>query len=248
MIDHDGTPGPAAKGAEAMSTATPPTKQAAIPPLENGDTLTRAEFERRYDAMPDLKKAELLEGEVYMSPPVRHRQQGLPHTQLSCWLSIYAASTPGVEPSDNSSVRLDDENEPQPDLFLFVKPENGGRARIGEEGYVEGPPELVAEIAASSVSNDANKKRRIYERAGALEYVIWRVQDQALDWLVLREGRYEELAPPADGTLRSEAFPGLWLDREALLRGDLARVLAMLERGLASPEHAAFVGRLSRQA
>ncbi|WP_165234351.1 Uma2 family endonuclease [Aquisphaera insulae] len=228
-----------------MSTATPEAKPAVIPPLDNGDVLTREEFERRYDAMPELKKAELLEGEVFMGSPVRQREHSLPHTQLSCWLGTYAAFTPGVEPGDNGSVRLDDDNEPQPDLLLMIRPENGGRARIDEEGYIEGAPELVAEVAASSASRDANRKLRIYRNHGVLEYILWRVLDEKLDWLILREGRYEELAATADGVLRSEVFPGLWLDRGALLRGEMPRVLAVLQEGIATPEHAAFVGRLN---
>ena len=47
------------------------THQSKILPLENGDRLSRLEFERRYQAMPELKKAELIEGRVYMASPVR---------------------------------------------------------------------------------------------------------------------------------------------------------------------------------
>ncbi|QEH31565.1 hypothetical protein OJF2_00300 [Aquisphaera giovannonii] len=228
-----------------MSTATSRIRPAAIPPLENGDVLTRQEFERRYDAMPELKKAELLEGEVYMGSPVGD-EHGTSHSYLGYILTGYAIGTPGVQPCDNTIVRLTEASMPQPDLFLMVKPENGGRMRRGEGRILDGVPELAAEIAVSSASIDANRKRRVYERAGVVEYVLWRVEDEALDWLVLREGRYEELAPSADGILRSEAFPGLWLDREALLRGDMARVQAVAQQGLAAPEHAAFVERLNR--
>ena len=110
----------------------------AIPPLENGDRLTRAEFERRYDAMPDLKKAELIEGEVYMPSPVRHGRHSHPHTRLVTWLGNYETDTPGVEAGDNGSIRLDLDNEPQPDAFLIIRPEHGGQARISEDDYIEG--------------------------------------------------------------------------------------------------------------
>jgi Uma2 family endonuclease len=109
---------------------------------------------------------------------------------------------------------------------------------------LEGGPELIVEVAASSASIDLNTKRDIYERNGVREYIVWRVLQQQLDWFILREGNYEELQPHTDGTLRSEVFPGLWLDRTALLQGDLVRVLAVLQQGLASPEHAAFVVQL----
>src|SRR5215468_7286816 len=83
----------------------------AIPPLENGDTLTRAEFERRYESMPHLKKAELIEGVVYMPSPVRQLQHGEPHAHLIIWLGYYLVGTPGVTVGDNSTVRLDLDNE-----------------------------------------------------------------------------------------------------------------------------------------
>jgi Uma2 family endonuclease len=218
----------------------------AIPPLENGDRLTRAEFERRYDAMPELKKAELIDGEVYIPSPVRQDRHSHPHTQLVTWLGIYEIGTPGVEAGDNGSIRLDLDNEPQPDAFLFLRPECGGQARISEDDYLEGAPELVAEVAASSVSFDLGRKRDVYRRHSVREYVVWRVVDRQLDWFVNREGRFEPLSPGADGVLRSTVFPGLWLDPAALVRGDLTRVMAILQQGLNSPEHADFVARLAR--
>ena len=221
-----------------------PPNQPPFPALENGDSLTRAEFERRYEAMPELKKAELIEGQVYVGSPVRYRRHGKPHGQLMGWLAVYVAGTPGVGAGDNASIRLDLDNEPQPDAFLMFEPERDGRARISADDYIEGAPELVAEIAASSVSYELGKKLHVYRRNGVREYIVWRVQDREVDWFVLREGRYEPLAPAADGVLRSTVFPGLWLDPAALLRGDLAAVLAIVQQGLNSPEHADFAARL----
>jgi Uma2 family endonuclease len=238
-------------GADAMAVLTrrprptdPTEPPDGIPPLENGDRLSRAEFERRYDAMPELKRAELIEGEVYVSSPVRVQRHGEPHGRLMTWIGTYTASTPDLLAADNSSIRLDLDNEPQPDIFLMIRPEHRGQAGISEDDYVEGAPELVAEVAASSVSIDLGKKLHAYRRNGVREYIVWRVQDRAIDWFVLREGRFEPLAPGADGLLRSEVFPGLWLDPAALLRGDLATVLAVVRRGVDSPEHAAFAARL----
>jgi Uma2 family endonuclease len=212
--------------------------------LENGDVLTRAEFERRYEAMPHLKKAELIEGVVYVPSPVRHRYHGHQHTHLVSWLGYYEAHTPGVEASDNVTVRLDLDNEPQPDALLFLDPACGGHVLLDAEGYIEGAPELVAEVASSSASYDLHTKLRVYRRNGVREYIVWRVLDQELDWFVLRAEQYERLALDAAGLYRSEVFPGLWLNAAALLQGDLATVLAVVQRGLASPEHAAFVMRL----
>lgn len=215
------------------------------PQLEQGDHLTRAEFERRYQAMRHLKKAELIEGEVYMPSPVRARRHGRPHAHFIGWLTQYEAATPGVEAGDNGTVRLDLDNEPQPDGLMYIDPARGGQCRISDDDYIESAPELVGEIASSSASYDLHTKLHVYRRNGVREYIVWRVLDRQIDWLVLREGQYENKSPDADGILRSEVFPGLWLDPAAIVRGDLAAVLTVLQTGLSSPEHAAFVARLN---
>ena len=231
--------------AVASTTAMPRVAlENGVPPLENGDRLTRDEFERRYDAMPHLKKAELIEGVVYVPPPVRYRRHGAPHALLVSWLGQYIAGTPGIEISDNSTVRLDLDNEPQPDALLLIDPACGGQTHVSSDDYIEGSPELVAEVASSSVSYDLHAKLHAYRRNGVREYIVWRVLDQAIDWFVLRAGQYAPLPVDANGLLRSEVFPGLWLDPAALLRGELATVLAIVQQGLGSPEHAAFVARL----
>jgi Uma2 family endonuclease len=212
-----------------------------IPPLEAGDRLSRAEFERRYEAMPWLKKAELIEGVVYVPSPVRVHRHGDPHFRLITWLGIYQANTPGLLGADNASARLELDNRPQPDVLLMIVPGSGGQARFSSDDYVEGAPELVAEVASSSVSYDLGVKRKVYRRNGVREYVVWRVLDRQIDWFVLREGEYVPLAIDGEGLYRSEVFPGLWLDPAALIRGDMPTVLAALQRGLASPEHADFI-------
>jgi Uma2 family endonuclease len=217
------------------------------PPLENGDRLTRAEFERRYDAMPHLKKAELLDGVVYMPSPVRQAAHSDPHSVVVGWLVVYRAATPGVLSGDNGSVRLDDDNMPQPDAYLFVDRSRGGQAIIDEDDYVAGAPELVAEVASSSVSYDLGVKLEVYRRHQAREYLVWRVLDGQVDWFTLVGDRFEPLAPGPDGILRSLVFPGLWLDASALLRGDLAAAFAALQRGIESADHAEFVKRLQER-
>jgi Uma2 family endonuclease len=216
------------------------------PPLENGDRLTRDEFERRYEAMPALKKAELIEGVVYMPSPVRQPEHSGPHFDLIGWLAYYRAGTPGVEGGDNATLRLDLDNEPQPDAFLRVLPSHGGRSRTSEDCYVEGPVELVAEVASSSASYDLHAKLNVYRRNGIAEYLVWRVLDREIDWFILRQGQYVRLPLAADGTYASEVFPGLRLEPAALLAGNLARVLQVLQQQLGSPEHAAFVARLQQ--
>ncbi len=136
-------------------------------------------------------------------------------------------------------------NEPHPDAALLIDPAHGGQTRISADDYVEAAPELVVEVAASSASFDLNTKFHVYRRNGVREYIVWRVIDQAIDWFVLRAGQFERLQPDAQGRLRSEIFPGLWLDVTALLRGDVAGVLATVRQGLSSPKHAEFVARLN---
>jgi Uma2 family endonuclease len=218
----------------------------AIPPLEGGDHLTRDEFMRRYEAMPDLKKAELIEGVVYVPSPVRQQVHGDQHSSLVGWLFVYRVKTPGVRLGDNSTVHLDLNSSPQPDAVLFVQPERGGRVTIDNDGYIVGAPDLVAEVAASSVSYDLYDKFDAFQRNGVREYLVWRVLDRAIDWFVLRESGYERLAVDNGGVLRSQTFPGLWLDPVALLNDDLDTVLRVLERGLDSTEHADFTAQLQQ--
>ncbi len=214
------------------------------PPLNAGDHLSRAEFERRYLAHPQIKKAELIEGVVYMPSPIRFQQHSQPHFKIIGWLSAYQAATPGVQGGDNSTVRLDFENEVQPDALLRLDSKLGGRSYVTADDYLEGPPELIVEIAASSAAYDLYEKRRVYARNGVQEYIVIQMYEQRIDWFGLREGVYENLPPTPAGLLCSEVFPGLWLPPAIFLADDLAAVLAALQQGLASPEHEAFVEQL----
>ena len=215
-----------------------------VPELCAGDRLTRTEFERRYAAMPHVNKAELIEGVVYMPSPVS-KSHCAPHFDLIAWLGLYRSATPGVEGGDNGTVRLDMENEPQPDAFLRIEPARGGQS-WDSGGYIGGAPELIAEIAASSASYDLHDKLHAYQRNAVREYLVWRVWDQAIDWFVLRDDRFQPLVLDSAGQYRSVVFPGLWLDPAAMLRGDMAQVIAVLQQGLASPEHAEFVSHLQK--
>jgi Uma2 family endonuclease len=223
-----------------------PSNSRLIPPLENGDRLTRYEFERRYNAMPHLRRAELIEGVVYMAAALRFRSHGQPHASLMTWLGNYMVATPGVALGDAPTVRLDLDNEPQPDAVLLIEEQCGGRSRLSEDDYIEGAPELVVEIAASSAAIDLGDKKRAYRRNGIPEYIVWQVFDRKVDWVCLQEGDYVSLPVDADGTIRSRVFPGLWLAVEDLLAGNMVRVLAVLQAGLAAAEHGAFVQQLSQ--
>jgi Uma2 family endonuclease len=221
-----------------------PSQHWTIPPLENGDRLNRYEFERRYNAMPNLKKAELIEGIVYMPAALRFKSHGQPHGRIMTWLGYYEAMTPGVALGDAPTVRLDIDNEPQPDAVLLIN-EEAGQARLSEDDYIEGAPELVVEIAASSVAIDLHAKKQAYRRNGVKEYIVWQVLDQTISWFYLDKGEYLDLPVDTDGIIRSRVFPGLWLAVEDLLAGNMQRVLAVLQEGVQSPEHAAFVQKLA---
>ena len=197
----------------------------ATPPLQAGDSLTRTEFERRYAAMPKLKKAELIEGIVSIASPVRASVQGISHVKLSTLLQVYATRYPGLIVADNSTVRLDTFNEPQPDLLLMRE---NGQAAIDAEGYINGAPELIAEIAASSISYDLHQKKRTYLRAGVKEYLVLLTDENRLIWWQFDDGEFIEISPDAEGILTSPIFPGLVIDSAALTSGDLAQALARL--------------------
>ena len=239
-IDAPSPTGASVRRGGPAPTVTP------VPPLENGDRLTRCEFERRYAARPDLKKAELIEGVVYMPSPVSLAHAG-PHAMIQSVLLFYSAFTHGVRGADNATVRLDLDNEPQPDVLLWIEPDTGGQARVSEDGYLEGAPELVVEVAASSASVDLHDKLRAYRRNGVREYLVWRTREERIDWFELADGEYRPLPRDDRGVIRSRVFPGLRVAADALLRGELADALGEVENGVGSPEHRAFAARLAER-
>lgn len=207
-------------------------------PLTNGDKLNRYEFERRYDSTTNVKKAELIEGIVYIMPAaLRFRSHGQPHARILTWLGNYEVLTPGVELAVEPTVRLDFDNEPQPDAVLIITPEAGGQTKISEDDYIEGAPELVVEIAASSAAIDLHGKKQAYRRNGVKEYIVWQVLEQKLTWFYLEKGEYLELVADENGILKSRVFPGLWLAVNELLTGKMSDVLQVLQAGLQSREH-----------
>ena len=226
---------------ESISAETIPD----TPFLRNGDRLSRAEFERRYLAMPSVKKAELIEGIVYMPSPVRYKHHSQPHAHLTSWACYYVSKTPGLKVGDNGTSRLDEDNEPQPDVLLFVPKHLGGNAYVDEDDYISGSPELLCEVSASTVSIDLHAKKNAYRRNGVLEYLVVRTEDQEIDWFELVDGQYLPKQPDDHGLLRSKVFPGLCLDAPALLAGDLAKLFTAIDSATDSDEHRTFSAKLS---
>lgn len=213
--------------------------------LHNGDRMTQPEFHRIYSQMPESFRAELIGGVVYVASPLK-RRHGTHHLYLGGLFLGYQGYTPGTEAGDNATIILSEQGEPQPDLFLRILPEYGGQSQTDEADYVVGAPESIAEIALSSRAIDLHAKRADYTRYGVLEYLVWCVRERQLRWFDLRAD--QELQPDADGVYRIRSFPGLWIHGEALFTQDYQRSMAVLNQGLATPEHAAFVKRLAEKA
>lgn len=230
-----------------MSTISTPRQTRSVPPLENGDCLDQPTFHQRYEAMPEVFRAELIGGTVFIPSP-----QGLPHsrahTLLIRWLDEYIEATPGTDALPSVTLILGPESEPQPDACFFLTPEYGDSVYVNQDEYLCGVPELIVEVCPSTESIDLHAKKRDYEKAGVREYVVLTLRKQQIFWFARQRGKYKEVPVPTDGIFRSRVFPGLWLAADAMLRYQRQPVLAALRQGLASAEHAAFVSRLAKRA
>ena len=226
-----------------MSTVESAQTKTLLPPLVNGQHLDQPTFHERYEAMPDGTWAELVGGRVYMPSPVRN-EHGEHDDHVASWIVRYKRSAKGLRSGKNSTVILGHFGETQPDGHLRIPEELGGQTHI-ERGFIVGAPELVVEIARTSRSYDLNGKKAEYAEAGVKEYIVVELDPDRVHWFIRRGDHFEDLSPGTDGIYRSEEFPGLWLDPDALLNEDLDRLSEVLEQGLATPEHAAFAAKLA---
>lgn len=217
--------------------------QPSIPPLEAGDQLDQPTFHARYKAMPAAFRAELIGGLVVVPSP-RSTAHGFYHAMVMSWLVQYTIATPGTRAGDNMTTILGRTSEPQPDGALIIESSRGGQTCISEDGYLTGAPELIVEVASSSASIDLHAKRRDYEQAGVLEYVVVVLRQPVVRWWMWQAGTYQEMTADTDSIFRSRVLPGLWLPAQALLQLDGATVMEVLRQGVVTPEHAAFVARL----
>lgn len=219
-----------------------------LPPtvgLNNGDNMSQADFHKIYETMPANFRAELIGGIVYVSMPLK-RAHGTNHSRLTTLLDTYKAFTPGIELCDNTTVILGDDDEVQPDLLLRIMPPYGGQSKNSYDGYVQGAPELVAEVASSSRAIDLHLKLDRYAACGVLEYVVVCLWPQKIYWFDLQKSSKVSKAPDENGIFKSSYFPGLWIHGEALLSMDYHKSMEILNQGIASSEHAAFVDKLKR--
>ena len=212
--------------------------------LREGERLTRDEFMRRWEAMPDLKFAELIDGIVHMPSPLSN-VHGDFHARVCVWLGNYVMVTPGCLLVTSVTWLMTDTSVPQPDLALKILAEYGGKSWMEGE-YPGGAPELIVEISHTTGSRDSGVKQRLYERSGVREYLIVKTKKRQISWNELVEGKYREIQPGEDGLLRSRVFPGLWLNTTALWNCDYGGLYAGVQQGASIPEHAEFVDKLLR--
>ena len=228
-------------------TASPASPERIIPPLRDGDRLDREEFHRRYEAMGEGAWAELIDSVVHLDRVPGDYTSGRTRATLSGWIGSYRLHTPNLQAAIHLTTFVDTRNVFQPAVSLMRS--DTARQRLGKDGYLRGSPDFACEVREGGDGCvDLNAKRLAYEQAGLGELLVvlldkpWRVR-----WLSLVHGAFADVHPdPADGLFKSRVFPGLWLDVDALFADDLQRLSAAVERGCATPEHAAFVERLGQ--
>ena len=212
------------------------------PPLEFGDNLTREQFLRLWELNPAIKRAELIGGVVYMPSPVSIAH-GDTDIDLGGWTFIYKVATPGLACGSNATTILS-EDVAQPEVNLRVLPEYGGKTWIKGK-YLAGPPEFLGAVCASSAAYDLHQKLDLYESAGVQEYLTVLVYDKEIRWHVLENGKYQILPPSADGISALAGLPGTLAGWCRVFPGRYAGVLDVLQKGIESSEHAAFVQSLA---
>lgn len=232
-------------GGASSPTQTHDLQATLARPLEHGERLTRAEFERRYRPRPDIKKVELLEGVVHLKPATATQQYANHHAILKSWLEMYLVSTPGVRAAHNYRLRLDEQSEPQPDFCVWIEDICGGQTEILPDGFLQGVPELIIEVAPDSTSYELREKYHTYRRAGVQEYLVLQVQGQKSGWFAWSQGEYFPLFPNNKGVLQSQAFAGLWFAAAAFWQGEGTDLKAALRQGLITTQHADFVEQLA---
>ncbi len=238
-----------------MSTAKVPTAERvtrkpvssadAVFELENGARMDQPTFHALYKQTPEGFRAQLIGGTVYVMASPTSQRHGRPHARIVHWLSLYSDDTPGTDVLDNTTNVLGRESEPEPDACLLVQPEYGGQTAADKDDMLVGAPELIVEVANTTRAIDLGRKKADYEEAGVREYVVILAQEQAVVWFRRGPDEFTEMPAGANGVFRSELFPGLWLDPRGIFDPTTRRLTAATRKGLASPEHAAFVAGLA---
>ena len=229
----------------AVGTHDPQRRVPEADRLRDGERIPPDEFRRRCGVLEAVGvdfRVEYVNGVVRMMPPPNFAGHTHPIRVMQGLLSAYTRQTPGVIDYTESGVTLPVEEtsaDVSPDLCLVVQPGRGGQMSVDDAGYFVGPPELVVEVANSSLSYDLGEKRDLYEAAGVQEYLVHATRERRL-LMMRRDGdRFRTVMPDADGVLASRIFPGLVFDTAAIIADDIAAAEATLDRVMQSPEVAA---------
>lgn len=223
--------------------STKPIRNGKLPLLYDGLRLDRVTFHRLYEASPELKRVQLIEGIVHMPSPMRFVQHANPQTCINGWLFCYVTQTPGVNTGGSATLKIDDENEFEPDGMLFY---DNGQLIIADDGYLEGVPELAVEVTASTFTIDSKEKFRVYEKHGVKEYLLWNTEAGTITWYARHKDKFVPMKSNRAGILKSKIFPGLWLEVAAMREGDMTQVMKTLYEGLASAPHRQYVKRFKK--
>jgi Uma2 family endonuclease len=226
-------------------TRKPVSTADALFALENGARMNQPMFHALYKNTPEGFRAQLIGGIVYVMASPTSLRHGRPHARVVHWLGLYSDETPGTDVLDNTTNILGPESEPEPDACLLIQPEYGGRTTTDENEMLVGAPELVVEVANTTRAIDLGRKKADYQEAGVQEYVVVLAQEQSAVWFRHTADGFVDLAVGADGVFRSELFPGLWLDPRGIFDPTTRRLTTVSRKGLASPEHAAFIADLA---
>jgi Uma2 family endonuclease len=224
--------------------ANPKTLSKPLPIMHNGDHMKQPEFHFAYSSMPENYRAELIGGVVFEPSPVSYshaRNDNMFHDLIT----QYAKKSKLAEVAPNATVILSEDDEVQPDVLLRLPEELGGRSRLVGK-FLEGAPELVAEIAYSSRAIDLHLKKQRYAKAGVIEYLVFCIEPKKLHWFRLQEEK--GIKRNGDGTFCSKVFPGLWINEPALIEANSERADEILAEGLNSEEFNDFKNQLQLRA
>ena len=158
------------------------------------------------------EKADLIDGVIYVATldtPAINELTGLFFVLLSGYVEHKDLGTVFLH---RVAYRLDDLNGPEPDIGFVRK----GRQLAIKREYVQGPPDLAAEIVIpESVELDYDRKRKLYEQFGVREYWIVDDLEKKVTLLRRRQGSLRQVRA-RKGVLASSVVPGFWLRPEWL--------------------------------
>lgn len=167
----------------------------------------------------DGRRHEIVDGEHYVTPAPYLRHQAIVGN-LQFRLRSHLETNPvGILFAAPCDVVLSEFNVVQPDL-VFVATTNAG---VLTEANIQGVPDLVIEVLSPSTRKvDLTVKKKLYERAGVLEYWVVDPEEETVQVFRLGEGGYgggEVLSAERGDGLTSAILPGLRLALASVFQG-----------------------------